>query len=313
MLSTDPDSFYEETLEPLLGPLNEEAVDFSALRAKLPKAAGKTTKRAALAVDETTVAIHRGTLELGSLTFTEGGILLVLGDCRVTGGVFAPPHVYTALVVGGTLTVDRLHTSGDLVAFGGIQAEVLWGSGNDYSTYAPRVTANVLVASEDRSTVSPAIKAKASIVGFDVDAKIAKRFPGLDPKDDASIREFCKIPKSKTKAAGAVTPALRNELVAELVAARSAPRLEHVKRVRAVYATIKKKHLVSLGDVLVTQVLWKTGESTEEWSVQDELQLLAALGRADLLVRLRDEYGEALEGYDGWWPNLLAIAKKASA
>lgn len=311
-LSTDPDRFYADTLEPLFGPLNAPEVDFAALRAKLPKSNGKTTTRKAIVADDTTVSIHRGDLEVGSVSLAEGGTVVVLGDCRVRDGVFSPLHAYSALVVGGKLVVDRLHSSGDVVAFGGIHADVLWGSDNDHSTYAPHIDVSVFVASGDRSTIATKLVAKESIVGFDVDAQIAARFAGLDPKEDASIRDFCKIPKAKAKKAGMVTPELRDRLTGELVAARAAPRLEHVRRIRAVYATIKKQRLVDLGDVVLTQVLWKTRESTESWSIQDELELLAALGHAELLERLRDDHADALEGYRHWWKGLLETARSGA-
>lgn len=109
-----------------------------------------------------------------------------------------------------------------------------------------------------------------------------------------------------------VTPELRDRLTGELIAARTAPRPEQVRRERAVYATIKKQRLVDLGDVILTQVLWKTSEPAERWSVQDELELLAELGRADLLERLRDDSGDALDGYRHWWAGLLETAKSGA-
>jgi hypothetical protein len=49
-------------------------------------------------------------------------------------------------------------------------------------------------------------------------------------------------------------------------------------------------------------------EAKNNWSLQDELQLLAKLGRDDLLQVLPADH---LDGYEGWMPNLLKVARKA--
>lgn len=64
-LSTDPDAFYSDTLEPLFGPLNEPKVDFAALRTNLPKSNDKTTKRTAIFANDT-VSIQKTTLRFAS-------------------------------------------------------------------------------------------------------------------------------------------------------------------------------------------------------------------------------------------------------
>ncbi len=52
----------------------------------------------------------------------------------------------------------------------------------------------------------------------------------------------------------------------------------------------------------------KRTQAPHDWSIQDELNLLAALGRADLLAALPQELNK---DYEGWMPGLLEQARKA--
>lgn len=205
------------------------------------------------------------------------------------------------VLVGGKLDVDKAHTSGEALVFGGIVADLWWGIGNDHSTYSPALTATTYVAAEDRGDIIGALKAKTKIVGFDVRAKIAKKFPG----DARTVIGGAKARPAKAGTANAgEIEALRAELAAMWAIQ---DRIAKVEVMRAIYARVAKRKLADAGVLLVEMI--ETKRATKgDWSLQDELQLLAKLGRDDLLQALPPEH---LEGYEGWMPNLLRVARKA--
>ena len=288
-------------IEPMLGTLsNSKNPDFEALRATLPAAKKSTRKGKALTVED--VVIVEGSLSVQSgVTLTENAMLVVLGDLSIRGGLWSDAHTFTMVLVGGKLDVDKAYTSGEALVFGGIVADLWWGIGNDHSTYSPALTAQTYVAAEDRGDIVGALKAKTKIVGFDVSAKIAKKFPG-DPRTligGAKARQA----KTGTAKVGEIE-ALRAELAAMWA---MQDRISKVKAMRAIYARIAKQKLADAGVLLVEMIETKRG-ARGDWSLQDELQLLAKLGRDDLLQVLPADH---LDGYEGWMPNLLMIARKA--
>lgn len=304
-LPADPDALYQ-LIEPMFGPLNAKRVDFAALRATLPPAA-KTTKKLRATVIEDALVIP-GSATIDSVSLEDGAALVVLGDLRIEGGLYSPPFAYSLVVVGGSLEVDRVHTSGDVIAFGGIHAKLWWASHNDHSAYAPTLDADVYVASHDRTDVVGALTAREKLRGFDLDAKLAARFTGLDPDSADSIRTFVGIAKPKPRKAGAMKEGALDAIRAELDAAWAmTERIPKVKAIRTVYATIKKKRLAACGELLVAMIARKKEGRRDDWSIQDELELLATLRRADLLEALPKEH---IEGYEGWMPGLLATARE---
>jgi hypothetical protein len=176
-----------------------------------------------------------------------------------------------------------------------------WGIGNDHSTYAPTLTATTYIAAEDRGDILGTLKAKTKIVGFDVSAQIAKKLPG----DARAIIGGAKPAVVKLVAA---KEGELDTLRAELAAMWAMPeRIPKVKVMREIYARIAKRKLAAAGPLLVEMITTKR-VAKDDWSLQDELQLLAKLGRDDLLVSIPTEH---LDGYEGWMPNLLAVARKA--
>jgi hypothetical protein len=306
-LPSDVDGLYL-LVEPLFVALNEKGVDYPALRAKFPPATRTSTRVRSPRVEDALVIRGSAVADKG-IALDEGAALFVLGDLHVTGGLYSPPFGYSLLFVGGTLHVDRLHTSGDVLAFGGIHANLFWGSANDHSTYAPFLDAETYLATDDRGDVVCKLSATTKIVGFDVNAKLRKRFPELDAEDGDSIRAFVGLAAPKPRKAARSTAAENEAIRTEILAAWAiGERKSKVAALRAVYAKIKKRKLSDCGELLVEMIATKRVVAPDNWSIQDELELLAALGRADLLAALPEKYGE---GYEGWIPGLLEKARKA--
>ena len=305
-LPSDPDALYL-LVEPLFEPLNEPSPDFAALRTRLP-AAKPTSKRLAkrTTIEEALVVEGSLVVEQG-LELAEGAALVVLGDLKLAGGLFSPPEAYSLIVVGGTLELDRAHTEGDVLAFGGLRADVLWASDNDHSTYAPFLEANVYVARGGRGDVLRERRVREALVDEDVDAALQARFPGLDPRSPESIRAFVGLEPKKKRPRPKPKAGEIEALRAELEAAWALPtRREKVAALREVYKKIAKRRLAEGGELLVERLRAKR-EANDEWSIQDELDLLAALGRPDLLEALTTD---ELKGYEGWMEALLAKARE---
>ncbi len=304
-LPSDADALYTKVIEPMFGPLNGERVPWKTLRAKLPAAQARSNETTRLVSSETTT--YRGSLTIsGGLELEDGVTFLVLGDLTIEGGAWLAVRDYSLLLVGGKLAVDKLYTRGDVIAFGGIRANLWWGARNDHSTYTPSLSATTYIASEDRGDVIDKLTAKTKLVGFDIDAKLKKPFPKLDPKDEASIRALVG-PAQVVRPAGRASASELSELRGRIGAALEVKdRTAHVKALRAVYAIIKKRKLAALGEALVAVIDAKSFEKSD-WSLQDELELLAYLGRADLLEALPKK---KLRGYESWIPRLLDEARE---
>jgi hypothetical protein len=302
-LPRDPDALYARIHE-LYEPLNAKRVDHAALRNALPKATATTRKlRGEL---EGAVVVAGSAVAEDGLALAENALLVVLGDLAIRGGLYSPLHVFSLVLVGGKLTADRMFTSGDVIAFGGLTATLYWAVGNDYATYAPVLVAGEYLA-EDRHDVVGERRTEKSTVGRDLDAKLRKRFANLDPTNDDSIRAFIGGPTPAPTPKRTISAAERAALEAQLAAAWKIPdRVPKVAAIRAVYASIKKRRLADCGDLLVTDIV-RARAARPKFSIQDALELLAALGRDDLLLSIPTEH---LEGYADWMPNLLKIARR---
>jgi hypothetical protein len=304
-LPSDPDELWV-ALEPLFGKLSNGKPAFATLRATLPKA-GATVKRAkALIVDG--AQIVRGSLSVtDGVTLATNAMLVVLGDLTIRGGLWSDPHAFSAVIVGGTLDVDRAYTSGEALAFAGITAKLWWGIGNDHSTYTPALKTDLYIASDDRGDIVPSLKATKKIVAFDVRAKLAKQFPKLDPDDETAMRELIGGARSKPFAGATTKPGELDTLRAELATMWAMPeRIPKVKVMRAIYANIAKRRLVEAGPLLLEMIARKHA-ARDDWSLQDELELLVKLRRADLLEAIPKQQ---LSGYESWMPGLLELARK---
>jgi len=309
-LPEDPDELWV-AIEPMLATLSTaKKPDFATLRRTLP-AAGRTAQEArALVVEDAQIVTGSLIVEDG-LALRENAMLVVLGDLTVRGGLWSPPHQFSLVLVGGTLDLDRAHTSGEALVFGGITAQLWWGVGNDHSTYAPALISDIYIASEDRGDIVSKVTAKTTIVGFDVSAKIAKAFPKLDAADPEALRALIGgAAPAKPRTARAKTSeleALRAELAAAwaLVEHDDGARIAKVKVLRKIYATIAKRRLAEAGPLLVEMMAHKRAATS--WSLQDELELLARLGRADLIEALSEA---ELGGYANWRAHYLAQARK---
>ncbi len=306
-LPSDPDALYV-LIEPLFGPLNEPGADFAALRARLP-AAKSTTKRFAkrTTLEGALVVTGAAVFDRG-VELAEGAALVVLGDLTITGGLLAPPQGYSLVVVGGMLVVDRAHTAGDVIAFGGVRAEAWWGSGNDCSTYAPWLEAKTYVASEDRGDVFGERRVGETFEGAQGLAAVRERLGVSDARSVESLRGFVGLSVAPKRAAPKAKAGEVEAMRAELEAAWALPtRREKVMAMRAAYAKIGKRRVPEFGELLVERMLAKRA-SGEDWSIQDELELLATLGRADLLVGLP---AEVVAGWEGWMEGLIARARES--
>lgn len=300
-LPAEPDALYV-AIEPILRGWSRPEPDLTALRALLPAPAAKVTKRRALVLDGALVTTGSLSIE-GGLEMVEGAGLVVLGDLTVRGGMWSPLHGYSFLVVGGALDVDRACTSGDVVAFGGARFELYWAAGNDHSTFAPTLRATTYVT-DDRNDIA-AIEAPERIDGSDRD-DVQARF-GIDLDEDGALRRLIGGPKDRAFRPNEPKHGELAALAAALDAAWAIPeRIPRVRRIREVYGDIKKRKLAAAGEILVAEIGRKHRDA-EEWSIQDELELLAALRRADLLESLPPEQ---IGGWENWMPGLIGAAKK---
>ncbi len=300
-LMLNSDEFYTGFMEPFMNHASSSgAVDWAIWCEKLPAPnRDDVTETGRLHVEE--LCVHQGSLSTtGGIEIHDGGILVVLGDLHVTGGVVAASGDYLAIVVRGQLCVDRLYVTGDVIALGGIEAELWWGRGNDYSTYTPRLKTNTYI-SEDRGDIIDTCTAQLRLEHAD----LPKHYESLDPTSDDSICDLLglvRVPIAMSES----QPGERTELAARLKAGWELQgRRDRIKAIRIVYATIKRGRLADLGEALVDMIERKATD-TEDWSIQEELKLLADLRRVDLLESLPAKW---LGGYQRWIPNLLARAQ----
>lgn len=301
-LPSDPDELYIHVIEPLFEPLNKTPVDWKQVRARLPTGAVTTEHVDRLVVDG--AAIHHGSLVINNgLELAGSAMLLVLGDLTITGGALSAPGAYS-LILANSITVDRLHTSGDVIAFSTIKADLWWGSYNDHSTYTPQLTAQTYIVSDGRSDIIDQLSAKTKLADFELGD--AQEIPKLDPGDDRSLRAFLGLTEVKVTL-GTASPDEREALRSELAAALEIEdRIAKVKAIRVVYNQIKKRRLADLGDLLVDVIKLKVAPGSD-WSLQDELELLAHLKRVDLLESLASMN---LRGYENWIPGLVERARR---
>jgi hypothetical protein len=125
-LPTNPDELWV-AIEPMFGTLTNAAKpDFKAQRALLPAAKKAVKKAKSLTVEGASIAA--GSLSVdGGVTLVANAMLVVLGDLTIRGGLWSEPHSFTMVLVGGALDVDRAHTSGEALVFGGITADPVVG------------------------------------------------------------------------------------------------------------------------------------------------------------------------------------------
>jgi transposase-like protein len=95
----------------------------------------------------------------------------------------------------------------------------------------------------------------------------------------------------------------------ELDALRAAIASHDIEAGRAAYATIAKRKLTALVPAIVEAVRWKDQDKRRGgWSIQDELELLAALKAKDALHELVTSKLKIMRGYSSWLPGLLERA-----
>lgn len=306
-LPGDVDGLYA-LIEPMFGALNEPAPDYVSLRRRLP-AATKTTKRLLATAIEDALVVRGSAVIDGGVELADGAALFVLGDLTVNGALYSLPHCYSFVVVGGAFTAERVHTCGDVIAFQGIRTKLWWARDNDYSAYAPMLDTDLYLATDGRHDIIGELRATTR---SGEEHLVRERHPELDPENVDSVRAFLGMAPPKRPETKPVTTTALEAIRAELGAAWALPeRIAKVKAVRAVYAKIKKRRLAGCGELLVEAIADKKGpRRAEDWSIQDELHLLADLGRLDLLKGIPQPL---LEGYEGWMPGLFERARKASS
>lgn len=298
----DGDQVYTGFIEPFMNHTSSAGdVDWDTWCEKLPAPThSDVAEKGRLRVEE--VSVYRGSLSIaGGLEIHDGGILVVLGDLHVAGGVFAASRDYLAIVVRGRLCVDRLYVTGDVIAVGGIKAELWWGRGNNYSTCAPKLETDTYIT-ERRGDVIDTCAANLRLEASD----LPKHYENLDPRSYESISDFIRLVRMPI-ASSESEPGEREVLQAKLEAGWALPaRRDRIKALRLVYATIKRGRLADLGEALVS-VIERKAMDAGDWSIHEELELLADLRRPDLLESLPSQW---LTGCQGRIPSLLARARK---
>lgn len=182
------EAVYTTFIEPMLThACSVDTVEWTTWRDRLPPPDEATEHEAdGMHIDDE-VVVHRGSLSVeGGLELCNSGILVVLGDLAVRGGVVSLPLDDSAVVVRGRLTVDRMYVGGDVIALGGIEADVVWGVGNDHVTCTPTLVAKTYVA-QDRGDVVGTCVAEVRLDEDDVDVRLRQHFENLDPSDPESV------------------------------------------------------------------------------------------------------------------------------
>ena len=157
---TAPDArALEAGLGKLRGVLLARKPDFATACGLLPPPCDGALRSTRVELARNERRVIAGDLIVDRLELADGAMLWILGDCSVTGDIVADLG-YSALVVRGTLTAETIRTSGELFALAGITAEMVWGIGNDHSTFAPSLKCGLYVA-EDRGDFIPIKRCEA--------------------------------------------------------------------------------------------------------------------------------------------------------
>ncbi|WP_338868972.1 hypothetical protein [Myxococcus stipitatus] len=101
----------------------------------------------------------------GNLVLEDQGRLVVTGDLVVEGNIIHEGFDYSLLLVGGSLKAHNVLVHGEMVVLGDFTVQgVAWTYYNDYSTYADKLTAKIVIA-DDREDAIGKVRADHHLVG----------------------------------------------------------------------------------------------------------------------------------------------------